>query len=60
MEQKHQRATEEAVKREKSCEIFSARSQQVVKSALQGYGFITDEYWMILLLMKFSHLFSPN
>lgn len=41
MEQKHQRAIEEGVKREKSCEIFSMRSQQVVKSAMQGYGFIT-------------------
>ena len=41
MEQKHQRATEEGVKREKSSEIFSTRSQQVVKSATPGYGFIT-------------------
>lgn len=40
LEQKHQRAIQEGVKREKSCEIFSTRSQQVVKSAVQGYGFI--------------------
>lgn len=41
VEQKHQRAIEEGVKMEKSCEIFSTKSQQVVKSAMQGYGFIT-------------------
>lgn len=42
MEQKHQRSIEEGVKREKSCKIFSTRSQQVVKSVMQGYGFISS------------------
>lgn len=40
VEQKHQRATEEGVKREKGCEIFSTESQQVVKSAMGGWAFI--------------------
>lgn len=50
VEQKHQRAIEEGVKREKSCEIFSTKSQQVVKSAMQGYGFITmNNGWCLYL-----------
>ena len=48
------------LKREKGCEIFSMRSQQVVKSAMQGYGFITNEYCMMLVLKKCCHLFSSN
>lgn len=41
VEQKHQRGTEEWEKERKSCEIFSTGTQQVVKSARQGYGLIT-------------------
>lgn len=50
VEQKHQRAVEEGLKREKGCEIFSTSSQQVVKSAMQGYGFITmNNGWCLYL-----------
>lgn len=50
VEQKHQRVKEEGVKREESCEIFSATSLQVVKSAMQGYGFITvNNGWCLYL-----------
>lgn len=56
MEQKHQRAIEEGVK---SCEIFSMRSQQVVKSAMQDYGFITMNNGFACTYGMLS-LFSPN
>lgn len=50
VEQKHQRAIEEGVKREKRSEIFNTRSQQVVKSAVQGYGFIAiNNGWCLYL-----------
>lgn len=60
VEQKHQRAIEEGVKRKKSCEIFSTRSQQVVKSAMQGYGFISMNNGWCLYLRNLVICFLPN